>query len=77
MILTAEQHKQLALACLKDAAAPQLTLEEKRELQGWASRFWALLSDLLACRTSCFNHVEAKVLGELMRIGFAFALALD
>jgi hypothetical protein len=42
MILTAEQHKQLALACLKDAAAPELTLEEKRELQDWASGFWAL-----------------------------------
>jgi hypothetical protein len=32
----------LALACLKDAAAPELTLEEKRELQDWASWFWAL-----------------------------------
>jgi hypothetical protein len=42
MILSAEQHRQLALACLKDAAAPELTLEEKRELQGCASRHKAL-----------------------------------
>jgi hypothetical protein len=42
MILSAEQHRRLALACLKDAAAPQLTLEEKRELQACASRFEAM-----------------------------------
>jgi hypothetical protein len=42
MMLSAEEHMQLALAYLKDAEAPGLTLAEKRELLGCASRFEAL-----------------------------------
>ena len=38
MRLSSKQHAALALACQRDAAAPQLTLPEKRELQAWAGR---------------------------------------
>jgi hypothetical protein len=42
MRLTSKQHGRLWLAYLKDAAAPELTLEQKRELQYQAARFLAL-----------------------------------
>ena len=40
--LTSRQHSRLALAYLRNAAAPQLTLPEKRELQDKAKRHEAL-----------------------------------
>jgi hypothetical protein len=42
MKYTSAQHRRIWLAILKNAAAPELTLPQKRELQAWAKRFLAL-----------------------------------